>query len=342
MASPPREFDTVLSKHTKATANLAAKLSRVRVGGLIRPSIDDIYGTSSLTRVPTIPPDLPLSFVFTNHNSLYALKLCIPSGVTTRADFDMLRALWYWRICPSHTFSMLERGPRYNVVLMVLVLARPDLQVLCKPGALEFIRAFVAAWLECQWRPLIFTAREAFLRIWNQGTFDLISFPQRQLKMLGRRSKHVHRRLEGEVQLQVPSEEADFVTFMQALSAEHIRDFGPALAAKWCKLQREAATGKKIEEEDEETGIDGMFQDLGIAKPSTYNLELVNWDDELVKSVLVDIDPNVEPSKPARNKDTFWMSVDNAFSILKGNYDGLPGYGKGAQDIEVDEDAMEE
>lgn len=101
------------------------------------------------------------------------------------------------------------------------------------------------------------------------------------------------------------------------------------------------ATGKKEEDEEDETGIEGMFQDSGIAKPSTYNLDLVDSDDELVKSVMVDIDQEEGGALPKRNEDAFWIGVSDAICIMKGDYDRIARYGEQVPCL-GDGDMMEE
>jgi hypothetical protein len=91
--------------------------------------------------------------------------------------------------------------------------------------------------------------------------------------------------------------------------------------------------GKKAEQEEEETGIEDMFQNFGIAKASTYDLDLVDWDDELVKSVLVNVEHDVERHKAEWNKNSAWMNVVLAFTMIKGQYTGPQGDGNGLQTI---------
>jgi hypothetical protein len=356
MASHGHDSESVLAKHTTAVGNLATKQSTIRMfsfGFRREPlNVDDIYSGSSRTRVPKVPADLQLPFVFANHNALYRANRTARPGVTTQLDFDVLRALWYWNIARIHTFSVCDYVSQANIILMLLMLARPDLQTLCKPGALGFINAYIAAWLEQLRAPLVFTAREAFLQIWNQGPHDLICFKVGQGIAANKNMRNVCEKLDGEDwkdQLQVPAKDADFVKFMQELSDEQFYQFGPTLALKWIRIQRAAQTGKKAEQEEEETGIEDMFQNFGIAKPSTYDLDLVDWDDELVKSVLVDVEHDVERPKAEWNKNSAWMNVELAFTMIKGQYTGPQGDGNGVQsiveglqDVAMDGDAMKE
>jgi hypothetical protein len=75
--------------------------------------------------------------------------------------------------------------------------------------------------------------------------------------------------------------------------------------------------------EEDDTSIDGMFVKLSIAKPSIYDLELVNWEDELIKSVLGDVDEEVELLPVGANTIASWMDVSTAMNLFMGNYEKL-------------------
>jgi hypothetical protein len=75
--------------------------------------------------------------------------------------------------------------------------------------------------------------------------------------------------------------------------------------------------------EEDDTSIDGMFVKLSIAKPSIYDLELVNWEDELIKSVLGDVDEEVELLPVGANTIASWMDVSTATNLFMGNYEKL-------------------
>jgi hypothetical protein len=70
--------------------------------------------------------------------------------------------------------------------------------------------------------------------------------------------------------------------------------------------------------EEDDTSIDGMFVKLSIAKPSIYDLELVNWEDELIKSVLGDVDEEVELLPVGANTIASWMDVSTAMNLFMG------------------------
>jgi hypothetical protein len=132
---------------TKAISNLAAKLRRVHISGHYLPkdlNVDDIYSASSRTRAPLVPADLQLPYILADHNAIYRMNR-LAFLPTTEKEFKLVRALYFWSMSQNHAFTVTAARIRYNVFLMLLVLSRPDLQQYTKPGALVFIRTFMAA-----------------------------------------------------------------------------------------------------------------------------------------------------------------------------------------------------
>jgi hypothetical protein len=87
--------------------------------------------------------------------------------------------------------------------------------------------------------------------------------------------------LQGRKRLIVPSGQADFVTFMQRLDVEQVEQLGGALEMRWMFESVNLVNAGKTKDKDE-TGLEGLFADCGLSKPSTQELEHVRWDDELV------------------------------------------------------------
>lgn len=102
--------------------------------------------------------------------------------------------------------------------------------------------------------------------------------------------------LDAEECLIVPVGE-DFITSIQGLNEQQIRDFGPACAREWQQQTVEGVCGKGTEQEGDETGIESLFTDFPITKPSAFELERVDWEAELVKGLLVDVDEEMEKEK---------------------------------------------
>ena len=74
---------------------------------------------------------------------------------------------------------------------------------------------------------------------------------------------------------------------------------------------------------EDDTSIDGMFVKLSIAKPSIYDLDIVNWEDESIKSVLGDVDEEVELLPVGAKTIASWMDVSTAMNLFMGYYEKL-------------------
>jgi hypothetical protein len=67
---------------------------------------------------------------------------------TTRQKLDIIRAIWFWGIEKWHNSMAIRDSVRCNVILMLLLLSQTELQEYCREGAISFMQAFIAAWLE--------------------------------------------------------------------------------------------------------------------------------------------------------------------------------------------------
>lgn len=106
---------------------------------------------------------------------------------------------------------------------------------------------------------------------------------------------------------------------MQGLEDGHVEQFGAALAMEWTRL-RISLTKAGKEEVKEETGIEDLFADCGIAKPSAQELEHVRWDDEMVQGLLVPVEKEVDPLEEQYNDEAFWMDIGTAKRMFKGEW----------------------
>jgi hypothetical protein len=316
MATKPPPPSTLLPLHAKAVTKLTTKTTRVRFPrphGLPTLNIDDIYASSSQTRVSSCLPDLDLAFLFAHHNTLYRLYLFAYPKPSTKEDFDVARAIWFWGIGKWHNFMGNRDSVRLNIIMMLLLLARPELQRFFRDGAAAFMEGFVAAWLENIHSPHIFTARERFIEIWTQGEFELICFPIGKIKS----TRDVLREKRKEVDNKgviVSFEEDGFVEQMRGLSVEDVWDIGPAIAEKWvfAHLQAMHAANKQA------SGIEDLFGDFSIDDiPSAMNLELVDWEGELVSALLEDVDYKVVQRVSEKNEGAYWMDKSTALRILR-------------------------
>ncbi|KAH7093713.1 hypothetical protein FB567DRAFT_178804 [Paraphoma chrysanthemicola] len=334
--------EALLALHEKASANLAAKLERVRLPRhIVRDlSIDDIYSGAASLHTPLVPADVQLPYIFSNHNALYANRRILPHP-TTPAQLQLIRAQWFWgfdyrhNFCPANIGSRI--GIRYNIMLMLLMLVHPELQTLCEPGTYDFIQCFIAAWKEDEDRSEDFAAREAFIDMWAKGPFDLIYFTKHQLAVLRDELRLMYIKLNDSLdgqELHIPLDEIDFVTVMRELHPEQIRSFSLALIRAWWRVryiaskntdtERKCAARETTDLEKDDCSIETMFVKLSIATPSAQDLKLVDWEDELVKGVLVDIDEDLEPRSGSTASQTSsqmpWMDKKTAMNLFAGNY----------------------
>lgn len=198
-----------------ASANLSLKLDRVRIPRRFFPeglAINDIYSNSSRTRIPQIPKELQLPFIFANHTSLFRANHSARKP-TTQLEYDIDRALWYWSLSRQRSLSFSLNQVRFNVALIVVVLSRLDAQHLVKPSAVPFIQTYLDAWLENLHRPTEFIMREAFLQIWATGPFDLMCFRPNLANRMQKHRKRAFTKLDalhGTKRLIVPSGQDEF------------------------------------------------------------------------------------------------------------------------------------
>jgi hypothetical protein len=114
----------------------------------------------------------------------------------------------------------------------------------------------------------------------------------------------------------MPLEEEKFVQFMQGLSADQLQTYGPVLADKW--LRKCDRVYRVAEGYEEETGIEDLSADFCIVKPSEHDLEQVDWETELVRALLVDVDEEAEPMMPKLRTEAFRIDADTAMKMYKG------------------------
>ena len=109
--------------------------------------------------------------------------------------------------------------------------------------------------------------------------------------------------------------EDDFVAQMRGLGEEEVRTLGPAMAADWALLNYQAM---RVEAKKHASGIDDVFGDFCIDdKPSAMNLELVDWNGELVSAVLRDVDDGVVQKEIEKKEKAYWMEERFALRILR-------------------------
>jgi hypothetical protein len=249
---------------------------------------------------------------------------------------NTIRAIWFWGVAKCHSFMWIRESVRCNVILMVLLLARPYWQRFCAKGAVEFMQAFVAAWLEATHTEKVFTARERFIDMWAKGEWELICFSARKSKTTNYALREKTKEMDAKG-INMPFNEEEFVARIQNVKDEEILEIGPPMAARWAFLHVQ----KMYDEAREQApGIQQLFGDFSIDdKPSTMNLELVDWNGELVKAVLKDIDEGIQQKEVEKNEGACYMDERIALRILKGQKIDEEAVDGGS---DAGEDAMEE
>jgi hypothetical protein len=317
---------TLRDRHDTPSPILSAKLRRVHMPASVlfrngRLTINDVYSASSKTYNSLIPADLQLPFIFTHHNDIYATKGTARPEPATDTERNIMRAEWYWCLDRTHSFTQYHGSVRINLVFMLLTLADPRMRQYCHPDKLDFVEAFVEAWMEDQERPEQFDSRERFLDIWAQGNIDLVCFTKGQVKRLLAVLHETQARLEADTDY-IPAAAKTFVDQVRALDDQQIMQYGPLLALEWLRSQR--ATGSATA--TQETGLEDLFADIAVTKASDHDLDLVDWDSELVQSLLVEIDESVKQVKPAPRKEAYWMDTKTVFAMVNGEYASLSTY----------------
>lgn len=152
--------------HQKAARLLEAKLARIPkrvfMTGLC-PIIHEYYTKASILHVHSIPEQYQLEFLLGRYNALVSVDF--RTVKTPGADVDIAKAIWYWQIDKSHSFSRNHAVIRYNIMVAVVVGASANPGAYCTGSAQQFLLAFVRAWKEAVSRSSSFTARDAFLKL---------------------------------------------------------------------------------------------------------------------------------------------------------------------------------
>ncbi|KAF2030253.1 hypothetical protein EK21DRAFT_112172 [Setomelanomma holmii] len=298
MASHRDTFGPALQgRHETAVANLAAKVRRVGLSDRIfrKFFINDVYSGASNAYTPLVPTDVQLPYIFVDHNALYRANRLLRPLPTSSAEFQ-------------------AHAPRAGT---------PTASDLLQTGAEAFVQAFIAAWLEGADQSADFTAREAFVGLWAEGTFDLIYWLGKSAKM-DRKIHRIKKALNGngkEVKEQLSLGEADFVTFMCSLN---IYSRSEILA------QRSHSSGTGTESQPQRMGPQSpkpnprtkrLASKACSPKSVSESLQDVNWrwsigTNDLVKAVLVDIYGSVEQLEVVQNTGAAWTEYDIAMKIL--------------------------
>ncbi|KAH7551846.1 hypothetical protein BM1_09480 [Bipolaris maydis] len=175
---------------------------------------DILCSTTRASHIPNIPPDIQLPFFLRNRHVIdqYHGK---PVKDEARQSTDITRAIWFWRLDEARQFERFHDTMRWNTAMFIALLTLHDFQTrsnhpkgmqmskdTTKKGhddisapqfkaiginaaACRFIKQYLAAVLEHHNTPLLFDARETFIKTWKNGTWDLYTgFRASQKKLL--------------------------------------------------------------------------------------------------------------------------------------------------------------
>ncbi|KAI4679970.1 uncharacterized protein J4E88_005860 [Alternaria novae-zelandiae] len=308
--------DQTLELHRKATRLLEIKLARVprRIfASGSRPTIHEYYTKAPTIYVPSIPEQYQLEYLLANYNAVLAADF--KAIKTPGVDIDAVKAIWYWQIDKSHSFSRYHTVVRYNILTAVVVGASKDLGAYCPGSAQQFIHAFVLAWKEAVSQSTSFTEREAFLKLWPEGDHDVMRWRSWQLVAMRRA---VAQMMEKVPELPFPASE--FWDKVQQQPDVEWKKHGHAWAAQWIKHvseESELAANQKAGDAEME-GVEAGLCGLGMEDAPGYLCEEL-FEQPHVRALLLDIEePDPELPKERWDMRAMWMDPSAAIAFMKG------------------------
>lgn len=179
---------------------LNRKLQGVAENHLPNITLTDVLNQKTKAlHVPTLPPDLQLSFFFRNRNSINRDNER-PIKDEKRQPLKITRAIFFYHLSEVYQFQRFHDTARWNLAFFTALLSMPSsqspstaphrLQALPKPDAVtpadrRFMMAYLAAVMERHNASTVFEKREEFVRRWKESNLDLfVSFKSAQAKLL--------------------------------------------------------------------------------------------------------------------------------------------------------------
>ncbi|KAL1610177.1 hypothetical protein SLS60_001842 [Paraconiothyrium brasiliense] len=118
-----------------------------------------------------------LFFLFENFGCLASNNF---SGHKIEGHFEITRAIWYWNLDKTHSFSRHHRQVMVNFLVASLVAAegrRYDTRGL-------FVQRFIEAFINANLRDIDTEEQDDFLKHWYESDFDLITFSNKDMKRI--------------------------------------------------------------------------------------------------------------------------------------------------------------
>jgi hypothetical protein len=160
-------------------------------------TLTDILNTTPRTHLPSIPADINLTFFLRNRS------LIDTQGVKPVKDevqsIEITRTIFYYRLDAIHQFQRYHDAVRWNITIFTALLTATsksstssdalseqlrseqtrksrdtgELNISLTPAAKRFITYYLAAVLEHHTTTTSFERREAFIRLWKAGIYEL-------------------------------------------------------------------------------------------------------------------------------------------------------------------------
>jgi hypothetical protein len=135
-----------------------------------------------------IPSDIQLAFLLRNRALIdRASSMSIKRDV--QQSLAITRAIFFYRLDPAHQFQRHHDTTRWNLALFTALLSLPDKSSAnpthMPPADKRFMTSYLAGVMEHHNTPQTFTAREAFIKRWKNGVWDVYTiFGASQKKLL--------------------------------------------------------------------------------------------------------------------------------------------------------------
>ena len=164
---------------------------------------DIIHQSAKAAHFPNIPSVIQLDFLMRNRALIDRA-----SGVAIKRDplqsLAITRAIFFYRLDSAHQFQRYHDTTRWNLALSIALLSRPDnpstKAVHLSPAAERFMTTYLTSVMEHHNTPQIFTAREAFIKRWKNGVWDVYTgFGASQKKLLKKDVKYLNAEWEKEL-----------------------------------------------------------------------------------------------------------------------------------------------
>ncbi|KAF1848915.1 uncharacterized protein K460DRAFT_239526, partial [Cucurbitaria berberidis CBS 394.84] len=202
-------------------------LLKRKLSGIPSHHVPDLQLSDIISQTPralllhNIPPDIQLAFLLRNR-ALIDQHSGKPIKAEDKQSLDITRAIWYYRLDAVHQFQRYHDTARWNIALYTALLSLPldttppasptypsspantrSKDTYIPPAARRFMTLYLAAVLEHHHHTpntTTFTAREAFIKVWKSGIWDVFEVHSSgQKKLLKNEMKRLTREWELEL-----------------------------------------------------------------------------------------------------------------------------------------------